>query len=98
MKNSKQTIEQRVKNLISEKLGIDLDKVVNEAELRDHLGADSLDSIDIIMELEIEFDIMISDEQAEELNTVQQHIDIVKNLFAYNIEVNLQDENVDGRV
>ena len=98
MENSKQTIEQRVKNLISDKLGVDLEKVVNEAELRDHLGADSLDSVDIVMELEKEFDITITDDEAEDLNTVQQHIDIVERLVVNNAEVNLENENVDGRV
>jgi len=98
MENSKQTIEQRVKNLISDKLAVDLEKVVNDAELRDHLGADSLDTVEIVMELEKEFDIMITDDEAEDLNTVQHHIDIVEKSVANNTVVNLESEKVDGSV
>lgn len=98
MKNQKRTIEERVKNLISDKLGVDLDQVVGEAELRDHLGADSLDTVEVVMELEKEFDIVIQDDIAEDLRTVQQHIEIVEKLFTEDLEVDLSNENTEGRV
>lgn len=94
MKNSKQSIEQRVKNLISDKLAIDLDLVTDEADLRNNLGADSLDTVEVIMELEKEFDIIITDDEAEELTTVKHHVDIVERLSAEEIKVNLDNENV----
>lgn len=98
MENSKGTIEERVKLLISDKLGADLEEVKGEAELRDHLGADSLDTVEVIMELEKEFKIEIQDDIAEELTTVQHHIDIVEKLYVEEIEVDLSNENVKGRV
>ena len=95
---TKGTIEERVKDLISDKLGVDLEEVVNDATLADGLGADSLDTVEIIMELEKEFNIVISDDVAEDLKTVQQHIDIVTQLYTAEMEVDLSNENTEGRV
>ncbi|MFH6944596.1 acyl carrier protein [Flavobacterium sp. FlaQc-50] len=93
MGNSKQTIEERVKFLISDKLGVDLEEVTNDSLLGDHLGADSLDTVEVIMEIEKEFNIVISDDIAENLETVQQHIKIVEKLYTEEIEVDLENEN-----
>jgi acyl carrier protein len=93
MSTSKQTIEQRVKILIADKLGVGLDEVVNDAELNDHLGADSLDEVEVVMELEKEFDIEIPDEEAEELKKVSQYVSCVEKHVANKTEVNLSNEN-----
>lgn len=60
----------RVKNIIVDRLGVDESKVVLEATFKDDLGADSLDVVELIMELEDEFDLEISDEDAEKIKTV----------------------------
>ena len=66
--------EDQVKKIIAEKLSVDLDEVVPEATFADDLGADSLDLVELIMSMEEEFDIDISDEDAEQLTTVQDAI------------------------
>jgi len=58
-------IEERVKNIIVEQLGVQLDEVVNNASFVDDLGADSLDTVELVMALEEEFDTEIPDEEAE---------------------------------
>lgn len=98
MENSKGTIEERVKFVISEELGADLADVKNESILTKDLGADSLDTVGVVMEIEKEFNIMIQDDIAEELTTVQHHIDIVEKLYVEEIEVDLSNENTEGRV
>ncbi|MCL6633777.1 MAG: acyl carrier protein [Alicyclobacillus herbarius] len=60
----------RVKNIIVDRLGVDEDKVTLEATFKDDLQADSLDVVELIMELEDEFDLEISDEEAEKISTV----------------------------
>ncbi|QIQ41937.1 MAG: acyl carrier protein [Buchnera aphidicola (Microlophium carnosum)] len=72
-------IEKRIKKIIVEKLGIKEDSIFNNASFIDDLGADSLDTVELIMALEEEFDIEISDEEAEKMNTVQNSIDYIKN-------------------
>ena len=72
-------IEERVKNIIVEQLGVQLDEVVNSASFVDDLGADSLDTVELVMALEEEFDTEIPDEEAEKITTVQSAIDYVVN-------------------
>jgi acyl carrier protein len=60
----------KVKNIIIDKLGVDESRVVPEASFLDDLGADSLDTVELIMEFEEEFDLEISDEDAEKITTV----------------------------
>ncbi len=71
------SVEDKVKKIIAEKLGKDLDEVVPEASFVDDLGADSLDLVELIMSMEEEFDIDISDDDAEKLITVQDAIDYI---------------------
>jgi acyl carrier protein len=75
-------IEETVKRIITEQLGVDADKVVPEASFIDDLGADSLDTVDLVMALEEEFDQEIPDEDAEQIRTVQNAIDYVKERLA----------------
>ena len=63
-------LEARVKKVIAEKLGVDEATIKNEASFVDDLGADSLDTVELIMEFEKEFNIAIPDEQAEKIATV----------------------------
>ncbi|WP_022942683.1 acyl carrier protein [Psychromonas hadalis] len=72
-------LEERVKNIIVEQLGVQLDEVVNTASFVDDLGADSLDTVELVMALEEEFDTEIPDEEAEKITTVQSAIDYVTN-------------------
>lgn len=67
-------IASRVKAIIVEKLGVDEGEVTPEASFTNDLGADSLDTVELIMELEKEFNVSIPDEQAENINTVGQAI------------------------
>lgn len=71
------SVAEKVKKIISEKLSVDLEEVVPEASFVDDLGADSLDLVELIMSMEEEFDIEISDEKAEQLVTVKDAIDYV---------------------
>ncbi len=71
-------LEKRVKKIVAEKLSVDLDEVIPEASFLDDLGADSLDLVELIMAMEEEFDIEISDEEAEKLQTVQDAINYIK--------------------
>ena len=74
-------IEQRVRKIVSEQLGTDEDQIKNESSYIDDLGADSLDTVELVMALEEEFDTEIPDEEAEKITTVQQAIDYInKNL------------------
>jgi len=70
-------IEDKVKKVIAEKLDIDPGEVVPEASLIDDLGADSLAIVELIMSMEEEFDIEVSDEEAENLKTVKNAIDYI---------------------
>ncbi|MCP3951620.1 MAG: acyl carrier protein [Desulfobacterales bacterium] len=68
------SVEDKVKKIIAEKLSVDLNEVVPEAHFVDDLGADSLDLVELIMSMEEEFDIDISDEDAEKLVMVKDAI------------------------
>ncbi len=71
-------IEERVKSIIVEQLGVEADQVKPEAQFVNDLGADSLDTVELIMALEEEFDIEIPDEQAEKIKTVGEAMDHIK--------------------
>jgi acyl carrier protein len=70
-------IEQRVKKIVVEQLSVKEEEVTNEASFVDDLGADSLDTVELVMALEEEFKTEIPDEEAEKITTVQQAIDYV---------------------
>ncbi len=72
------SIEQRVKDIIVEQLGVEEDEVSAEASFIDDLGADSLDTVELVMAFEEEFNIEIPDEDAEGISTVQDAIDYIK--------------------
>ena len=71
-------IEERVKKIIVEQLGVKPEDVVPEASFVDDLGADSLDTVELVMALEEGFETEIPDEEAEKINTVQAAIDYIK--------------------
>ncbi|MGK0375059.1 MAG: acyl carrier protein [Arenicella sp.] len=71
------SIEERVKKIVIEQLGVNEDQVVNSASFVDDLGADSLDTVELVMALEEEFETEIPDEEAENITTVQLAIDYV---------------------
>jgi acyl carrier protein len=71
------TAEDKIKKMIAEKLGVDPSEVVPEASFVDDLGADSLDLVELVMSMEEEFDIDISDEDAEKIITVKDAIDYI---------------------
>ncbi|MEO1889045.1 MAG: acyl carrier protein [Cycloclasticus sp.] len=70
-------IEERVKKIVAEQLGVKAEEVTKEASFIDDLGADSLDTVELVMALEEEFDCEIPDEEAEGITSVQQAIDYV---------------------
>ncbi len=71
-------IAEKVKGIIIEKLGIDDSEITPEASFTNDLGADSLDTVELIMEFEKEFDISIPDEQAENIQTVGQAVEYLE--------------------
>ncbi len=71
------TIEDRVKKIVIEQLGVKEEDVISTASFVDDLGADSLDTVELVMALEEEFDTEIPDEDAEKITTVQQAVDYV---------------------
>ena len=71
-------VEERVKKIIVEQLGVEEDDVVPEATFVDDLGADSLDTVELVMALEEEFEIEIPDEDAEKIQTDSAAIDFIK--------------------
>ena len=72
-----ENIEQRVKKIVAEQLGVNESEIKNESSFVDDLGADSLDTVELVMALEEEFQCEIPDEEAEKITTVQQAIDYV---------------------
>ena len=72
-------VDERVKKIIVEQLGVDEDAVEPNASIVDDLGADSLDTVELVMALEEEFEKEIPDEDAEKIRTVQDAISYVKN-------------------
>ena len=72
-----ENIEQRVKKIVAEQLGVNEADIKTESSFVDDLGADSLDTVELVMALEEEFDCEIPDEQAEKITTVKQAIDYI---------------------
>ena len=72
-----ENIEQRVKKIVAEQLGVNEAEVKIESSFVDDLGADSLDTIELVMALEEEFNCEIPDEEAEKITTVKQAVDYV---------------------
>ena len=72
-----ENIEQRVKKIVAEQLGVNEADIKNESSFVDDLGADSLDTVELVMALEEEFECEIPDDEAEKITTVQQAIDYV---------------------
>ena len=70
-------IADRVKKIVVEHLGVEEDKVTESASFIDDLGADSLDTVELVMALEEEFETEIPDEEAEKITTVQQAVDYI---------------------
>ncbi|MCZ2720239.1 acyl carrier protein [Marinomonas sp. 15G1-11] len=71
------SIEERVKKIVCEQLGVKEEEVVLAASFVDDLGADSLDTVELVMALEEEFDTEIPDEEAEKITTVQAAVDYI---------------------
>ncbi|MDP0563457.1 MAG: acyl carrier protein [Candidatus Endonucleobacter sp. (ex Gigantidas childressi)] len=71
------TIEVRVKKIVCEQLGAKVDEVTNGVSFVEDLGADSLDTVELVMALEEEFETEIPDEEAEKITTVQEAIDYI---------------------
>ena len=71
------TIEERVRKIVVEQLGVKEDELKNDASFVDDLGADSLDTVELVMALEEEFETEIPDEEAEKITTIQEAIDYI---------------------
>ncbi|NIM26712.1 MAG: acyl carrier protein [Gammaproteobacteria bacterium] len=71
------TVEERVKQIVVEQLGVKEEEVSGESSFVDDLGADSLDTVELVMALEEEFNCEIPDEEAEKITTVQQAMDYI---------------------
>ena len=73
------SIEERVRKIVVEQLGVKEEEVTTESSFVDDLGADSLDTVELVMALEEEFKTEIPDEEAEKITTVQQAVEYIKN-------------------
>lgn len=71
-------VEQRVKKIVAEQLGVNEGEISNKASFVEDLGADSLDTVELVMALEEEFETEIPDEEAEKITTIQQAIDYIE--------------------
>ena len=71
------SVEEQVKRIVAEQLGVKEETVTTEASFVDDLGADSLDTVELVMALEEEFECEIPDEEAEKITTVQNAIDYI---------------------
>ncbi|HJP08118.1 MAG: acyl carrier protein [Acidiferrobacteraceae bacterium] len=72
------SVEERVKKIVVEQLGVSEDQVTAEASFVDDLGADSLDTVELVMALEEEFDAEIPDDEAEKITTVKQAVEFIQ--------------------
>jgi len=77
------SVEQKVKEIIIEQLGVDPEQVTNEASFVDDLGADSLDTVELVMALEEEFNLEIPDEEAEKITTVGDAVTYIEKGLAH---------------
>ncbi len=73
-------VEQRIKKIVAEQLGVNEAEIKNESSFVDDLGADSLDTVELVMALEEEFECEIPDEQAEKIHTVQEAMDYMDSI------------------
>ena len=71
------SIEQKVKSIIAENLGVAEDEIKNTSSFIEDLGADSLDIVELVMQMEEEFEVEIPDEEAENIKTVQNAVDYI---------------------
>ena len=72
------SVEERVKDIVAEQLGVDKEKIKRESNFVNDLGADSLDTVELVMELKEEFDISIADDAAEKIQTVGEAIEHIE--------------------
>lgn len=72
------SVEERVVDIVAEQLGVEKDKITRETHFVNDLGADSLDTVELVMELEEEFDISIPEESAEKIQRVGEAIDYIE--------------------
>jgi len=73
-----ENVEQRVKKIVAEQLGVNEAEIKNESSFVDDLGADSLDTVELVMALEEEFNVEISDEDAEKIRTVKDVVNYIE--------------------
>ena len=71
------SIDERVKKIVAEQLGVKEDEIQNSASFVEDLGADSLDTVELVMALEEEFDLEIADEDAEKISTVNEAVEYI---------------------
>ena len=90
------TVEQQVKKIVAEQLGVKEEEVTNDASFVDDLGADSLDTVELVMALEEEFETEIPDEDAEKITTVQQAIDYINSHKSQGLMRHRLGERVDA--
>ena len=70
-------VEDKVKKIVSDQLGTAIDEIQSDSSFVDDLGADSLDTVELVMALEEEFDLEIADEEAEKISTVQEAVNYI---------------------
>ena len=75
---TRQDIEKKVTDILVDKLGVGPEEVKNEADFREDLGGDSLDLVMVVMKIEHEFEIQVTDEEADQVNTVGDIFDLVE--------------------